>query len=304
MKAIGIDIGGTTIKGCLINESGELLEVSHVPTELKKGREGILTGVLKLIDSFLDEWKEDVHGIGIGTAGRVNVETGQVVYSTDNLPGWQGINLKKELERRYTLPVTVDNDANTALLGEIWKGFSKPPLSAIMMTIGTGVGGAYYYSGDLIRGSHFNGAEWGHVIFEPNGRLCNCGRKGCIEQYISGTALLQTAFEITGKTYSHGRDLFLDYQRGQVEVNKVIDTYLNQLAVVLANFSVTADPDVIILGGGVVDSKSVWWSTLEKKLETYNLPFQLLPAKLGNEAGMTGAAYMLFESLRKRGDVT
>lgn len=301
MKAIGVDIGGTGVKGSIVTLSGEVIKTCKVVTNVSNGREGVLSSLFQVIDQLITD---EVVGIGVGTAGRVNVQTGEVVFATSNLPGWQGVNLINEVNKRYDLPCEVENDANAALVGELWQGAAKDSsyFSVTMLTLGTGVGGANSLNGNIIQGGHCQSGEWGHMVFVPNGRLCNCGMKGCLEQYLSGTALVKVANEITGATFRHGEEIFQAYREGSKLVAPVVETYIDHLALAIYNVSVSLDPDAVIIGGGVIDSKEVWWDLLVEKLANYHVILTVAPALLGNKAGMLGAAKLLFDGVRKRSE--
>ncbi|RSK28875.1 ROK family protein [Bacillus sp. HMF5848] len=347
MKAIGIDIGGTAIKGAIIDTNGTFLVKEKINTDITIGREGILQALFTIIDRLLahaaalpsdataqhevtdtaqheatdtaqheasDTTQHEASdtaqlaGIGIGSAGRINPITGEVVYATANLPGWQGTNIKTIIEEKYGLPCHVDNDANVALLGELWLGPQHHFKNAIMLTLGTGVGGANIINGQLVTGAHCQSGEWGHVVLVPNGHPCNCGKKGCIEQYLSGTALVRQANEAvnqanalvrqaneavgpTSTQYTHGQQVFVDSA-----MHEVVDTYLDYLALVIYNMTVAIDPDAIIIGGGVIDSKHIWWPQLITKLATYEVATPIIPAALGNQAGVAGASKLVFDA--------
>ncbi|RXJ02181.1 ROK family protein [Anaerobacillus alkaliphilus] len=301
-KVIGIDVGGTGVKGSVITETGEVLTSQRIATDVSKGREGILSCIYSVIDRLLSA---DIVAIGIGSAGRINVHTGEVVYATANLPGWQGVNLKQELEKSYQLPVVVENDANAALLGELWQGAvanDDTLTSVTMLTLGTGVGGANSLHKQIINGGHYQGGEWGHVIFIPNGRPCNCGMKGCLEQYLSGTALVTMTNKATNRTYLHGKEIFEEYASGDLQLAPIIDTYIDHLALAIYNVSITFDPTAVIIGGGVIDSKEIWWQLLLDKLVNYHVHLQVFPAELGNDAGMLGAAKLAFDHVKEGGN--
>jgi glucokinase len=300
MKVIGIDVGGTGVKGAIIHRDGEIIYEKTVATELSHGREGILQSIYKVLDQLMLE-TDAVLGIGIGTAGRVNPENGEVVFATDNLPGWQGTNVKEEIKKRYGLPCVVENDANVALIGELWK-YKVNPETAVMLTLGTGVGGANAVNGKVLSGHHHQGGEWGHVVLVPNGKPCNCGKRGCLEQYLSGKALIHDVFTETKRSFRHGSEIFEEYSNGNQQVKQVVDRYLDYLAIAVSNISVAVDPEVVFIGGGVIDSKDHWWSGFQVKLKEYFVHTNILPAVLGNKAGMLGAASLVFQAMEKRGE--
>ncbi|WP_201714352.1 ROK family protein [Rossellomorea arthrocnemi] len=300
MKVIGIDVGGTGVKGAVVQKDGTILHQEKVSTDISNGREGILGSIFQVIDLLM---KKDgtISGIGIGTAGRVDPDKGTVVYATDNLPSWQGTQVREEIETRYGLPCAVDNDANVALLGELWKWEGNPE-TAVMLTLGTGVGGANAIQGEVLHGHHHQSGEWGHVVLVPNGKPCNCGKKGCLEQYLSGTALVQDVFTETNQIFPHGSEIFKEYSIGNQQVKQVVDRYLDYLAIAASNISVSVDPEVLFIGGGVIDSKDHWWADFQVKLKEYFVNTSIYPAVLGNQAGMLGAAKLLFQAMEKRGE--
>ncbi|MCF6411569.1 ROK family protein [Pseudalkalibacillus salsuginis] len=301
MKAIGIDIGGTTIKGAIVDEKRKIHHQVTIQTNRSEGRNGILATLTTTIDQLLEN-ETEIMGIGIGTAGRVDVDRGKVIYSTANLPGWQGINLREFITNTYALPAFIDNDANAALAGEWWNR-GEIYDSVTFLTLGTGVGGANMIRRKIFRGNLWNGGEWGHVILYPEGRACNCGNRGCIEQYLSGTALVKTANGQSGRTYTNGADLFEAFQAGDRKIQPIVERYLDDLALVVYNLSVSIDPEAVIIGGGVIESKDQWWDVLIEKLTGKDVNLDVLPAALGNKAGMIGAVKLLFDAMSKGGEV-
>lgn len=294
MKVIGIDIGGTKICGGIVSSDGELLKKSWLNTEAKYGREVIINNVYKVIDELIDE---SVSGIGIGSAGRVNTDKGIIEYATDNLPGWTGFNLRGTIEKKFGLPVMVDNDVNTAAIGESWIGSGKGYKNILMMAIGTGVGGAIIYNGDLIRGSNWSAAEIGHAILYPDGKKCNCGQKGCLEQYISGNAIYKRYNEIVG--FSKVKNAFevFDLYKNYDNISRiVIDEFVYWLSLSIISLKNIIDPELFIIGGGLIGSKEIWWDKLIDMLIQYgniNIRF----AKLENNATMIGAAKLIIDKL-------
>ncbi|GGF85632.1 ROK family protein [Paenibacillus aceti] len=296
MNIIGIDIGGTSIKGLVINERGEELHEAGAPTEASRGKDHIILQMEKVVRQLLDRYP-DAAGIGIGTAGRVDVDTGRIVYATDNLPGWQGFELRQWCEARFNLPVIADNDANTALAGEAWLGAGVGLADLTMLTLGTGVGGANMIGGKLYRGAHWNGGEWGHVVFVPHGHPCNCGMQGCIEQYVSGTALVRLAREAAQQDYASGREVFAAYEQGNAAVAAVIRRFVDDLALFIHNIHIGLNPRAMILGGGVVEAKALWWDMLEQRLAALDPALDVRAASLGNRAGAIGGARLVLDEL-------
>jgi glucokinase len=292
----GIDIGGTGIKGLVVREDGVILAEAMLSTDARLGRDAVLGNLRELV-SDLRKNAASVEAVGIASAGRVNTVTGEVVYATGNLPGWQGLQLTDWAEREFGLPCVADNDANAALLGEAWLGGGRGKRDQIMLTLGTGVGGANMVGGRLVRGARWSGGEWGHSVLIPGGRPCNCGKQGCVEQYISGTALVQLAYEMTGSVYTHGSQIMAEAGKGDEAAILVLERYTSRMAQVITNIAVGMDPELIIIGGGVIHDREIWWPMLSDKLQADGLTGRIAAAELGNRAGCFGAAHLAITRL-------
>lgn len=294
-KVIGIDLGGTKINACLINEKGEIIQRSAVETEAKKGRDVVLNNIQKSIEA-LDY--NDVLAIGIGTPGFIDAKNGIVTFS-GNIEGWTGLNLKNAVEEFVDIPVFVENDANIALLAEKWIGAGKNYKDIVMITLGTGVGGAIYNEkSGLLSGSNFQGAELGHIILHPGGDYCTCGQHGCVEAYCAGTAISKNYEKLTGKLLSGEKILKISSQ--DVDARKVLENYQSNLAYFLTSLRNIFDPEVIIIGGGVIHSKDIWWDGMIEKFDktcnnTENI--DVVAAKFLNDAGVIGAGKIAFERM-------
>ncbi len=288
-KVLGIDIGGSKILGGVVKEDGTLLKVKQVDTEAQKGKETILANLFKVIDDLIAG--ENVDGIGIGSAGRIDYEKGTVVYATDNLPGWTGTPVKGILEDKYGIEVAVDNDVNAAVLGEMWLGAGKGYRNILMMTIGTGVGGAVVADNKLVRGNSWSAGEIGHMTLYPYGKECNCGQKGCLEQYISGTALYKQYNELSENLkIKNARQVFELYRQKDKVAIKVINNFIMLLSISIISIKNILDPEIFIIGGGVIESKELWWNDLKASLSSN---INVMSAKLGNKAAMFGAAKLV-----------
>lgn len=275
MKNIGIDLGGTTIKGALFGDS-EIIKQNAVPTRGKEGRSAIFGALFSLVDSLMEE---GVSRIGISSAGNIDPATGVCVYATDNLMGWTGADIRGEVEEKYRIPCSVDNDAVCALKGEL--AFYPEVKNATMLTFGTGVGGASLVNGQIVRGAHFDAARWGHVAIEPHGRPCNCGKIGCAESYLSATALVKRGREKLPALGSC-KELFSLAEEGNREAAEVLAEFGYYLNLLLDTIRTALAPEIIILGGGVAQSQAAFLALLTK---TEDIRF----AKLGEKAGIYGA---------------
>lgn len=294
-KTIGLDIGGTKIQGAVIDENGEILKTYRLETCAREGKDKVLDNISKIID-FLKT--DEIEAIGVGTPGFIDSENGIVTFA-GNIDGWTGLNLKEELEKRSSLPVFVENDANIALVCEKWLGSGKGFDDIVMITIGTGLGGAVYNKKmGLLSGSDFQGAELGHIILHPNGEYCTCGQSGCAESYCSGTAIVRHYEELT-RNRLEGQEIFELADKDE-NAKKVIDRFTSDLAWFLTSLRNIFDPQTIIIGGGVINSKDFWWNDVLEKFNEYchlSEKIQIKPAKFLNDAGVIGAGRIAMERL-------
>ncbi|MEH7114359.1 ROK family protein [Neobacillus niacini] len=291
MNTIGIDIGGTKVKAGIINHEGQILSLIEEQTN----KQELMNQLLSLIERLLHNDDFKIEGIGIATAGRVDVENGSVLYATSNLPGWTGIKVKEMVEERFSIPTVVDNDANCAAYAEMEIGSAIQVENFICITIGTGVGAGIILNGNLHRGKNGGAGEIGHMVLIPNGRQCNCGKRGCWEQYVSGTALtldIKEESTFLNQTILPENIFKHAYDSNPIAV-KIVERFIDNLAVGIASLQDILDLDCFVLGGGVIDSSPYWWDQLVNKLKTItNQSLIIRKAKLKNNAGMLGAALM------------
>lgn len=309
---IGIDLGGTFIKGGIVNENGEILLCDKTPTEVEKGDHGVAENIARLALDLLSRLgltTSDVEGLGIGSPGMIDSARGNVIYA-NNL-GWENFMIGEELSSMLDgIPVKIGNDANVAALGEVKFGAAKNHSSAIMITLGTGVGGGIVIDGKLVEGNLGAGAELGHTVIVHGGEQCSCGRKGCFEAYSSATALIRDTrrameahpdskmWEIGSLDAVNGKTVF-DYAPVDEYAKGVVDSYIEHLACGLINYANIFRPEVILLGGGVCAQGDNLIKPLQAIMdkEIYagdkgpRVP--ILIAELENNAGLLGAAALL-----------
>ncbi|OIJ17680.1 glucokinase [Anaerobacillus alkalilacustris] len=310
---VGVDIGGTTIKLAFISEAGEIMTKWEIDTDKSNNGQQIPTDIAKAIQTKLielDQQKEKLIGIGIGAPGPVNFHDGSIEVAV-NL-GWKNFPLKALLEQELGLPVVVDNDANLAALGEMWKGAGEGANDLIFVTLGTGVGGGIISSGKIVHGINGAGGEIGHVtsVIE-GGAPCNCGKKGCLETIASATGIARLAVEaITStETPSQLRELYneqknltakqvLDAAREEDELaTKVIDQVTLHLGLALANLSNGLNPEKIVIGGGVSKAGDTILQPVKEQFARFAFPrvldgVEITIATIGNDAGVIGGAWL------------
>jgi glucokinase len=296
-KVIGIDLGGTSIYGGLINEKGEILKRASRDTA-QEGRKVVLERITEVIKELMKG--ETIEGIGLGSPGFIDVKEGRVLSVGGNIKDWAGTRVREELSKEFKgLPIFIENDANVAAICEEWLGAAKGLDSFIMLTLGTGLGGGIYSKdAGIWCGKNYQGAELGHAILYPNGRLCYCGQKGCAEQYVSGNAVEKTYLELTGKSLK-GKDIFKKSKTDE-SCKKAIERFVQDLGIYLMTIKNIFDPEGVIIGGGVINSREFWW---DKMINYYNKScnnpegMKILPAKFLNDAGMIGAAKVVFDKI-------
>ncbi|MCH4032679.1 MAG: ROK family glucokinase [Lachnospiraceae bacterium] len=307
--AFGIDVGGTTVKCGLFSTKGELLDSWEIPTRKEDGGKYILGDIAEAIRKKCTEKelkKEDVLGVGIGVPGPV-LEDG-IVNNCVNL-GWGVVDVKENLSKLLDdIPVEVGNDANVAALGEQWKGGGRGYKNVVLVTLGTGVGGGIIINGKIIPGSHGAGGEIGHIQVEKNETIpCNCGKKGCLEQYASATGVVRMAKRYLAKTKKatvlrddetlSAKSIFDAAKANDAAAMEVVEQFGDRLGTALAAINCVVDPEVVVIGGGVSKAGQIILDVVQK----YYIPaafnacrnclFKL--AELGNEAGMYGAVRMV-----------
>ncbi|WP_413308787.1 ROK family glucokinase [Bacillus sp. 1P10SD] len=317
----GVDLGGTTTKIAFITMDGEIVEKWEVPTDNTNEGQNITSNISKAIDEKLIElgqMKDKLIGIGMGAPGPVDYEKG-IILNVVNL-GWRdNYPLKASLEKTTMLPATIENDANCAALGEMWKGAGNGAKDLVCITLGTGVGGGVIANGNIVQGVNGAAGEIGHITAIPfDGAPCNCGKTGCLETVASATGIVRLAMEELNKSETTGelrkilnaygkitaKDVFDTAKNGDVLALEVLDVVSFHLGFVAANIANTLNPSMIVLGGGVSKAGSF----LLEKVKGYFVKFAftavresttLSLATLGNDAGVLGAAWLIKNKLNQ-----
>lgn len=307
----GIDVGGTFIKGAIIDEDGNIIVKDKIPTEYAKGGDFVVKNISELCGKLLTESglkKDDILALGMGVPGMIDDEAG-VVVTTNNL-GWRNYPIAKRLSELVGLTVKISNDANTAALGEMKFGYGGTYKNIILLTLGTGVGGGIIIDGKVYSGNRGAGAELGHSVIEMGGERCTCGRRGCLEAYASATAIIRDTkrameahrdsklWEIGSLDAVNGKTAF-DYYEKDEYARAVVDSYISHLACGITNLATMFRPDAIVLGGGVCAQGDALIDPLKKILneeifgKDLGPKVELLTAKLQNDAGCLGAAALV-----------
>ena len=304
----GVDIGGTTVKMGLFSTEGELFEKWEIKTRTENEGKEVLPDIAASVRSKMEEKGisiEDMAGVGIGVPAPVSEEG--IVKNSANI-GWGYKNVKKEMEE--LLPgvcARIGNDANVAALGEMWLGAGKGQKNVVMVTLGTGVGGGIIIDGRPLSGAHGAGGEIGHLCMNyDETEKCGCGKTGCLEQYASATGITRLAGKRLEKdekpSLLRGEELsakavFDALKEGDQVAEEIIEEFGSYLGHALANIAVIADPAVIVIGGGVSKAGEILIKYVEKyfheKAFFANQETEFVLAKLGNDAGICGAAKLI-----------
>ena len=309
--AFGIDLGGTTAKVGLFTTAGDLLEKWEVATDTSNAGEHILENLAAAVLGKMNEKSltaDQVEGVGVGVPGPV-LDSRVVPIICANLGGWGKHNVSEELGALLGgLKVLVGNDANVAALGEIWMGIAKGCRSAVMVTLGTGVGGGVIVNGKVIDGAHGAGGEIGHItVNRRETATCGCGKHGCLEQYSSATGVVRcmkklldenpdTPCTLRGIDFA-AKDVFDAARNGDALAAQEVDEMADILGMALASIAATTDPEMFMIGGGVARAGAVLFDPLVAHYKTYAFPScretPIKAASLGNDAGIYGAVRLI-----------
>lgn len=308
---LGIDIGGTSTKLGLIDDRGQIILRWELPTVKEKSEDEFVKDLWQSVEEKLGNSAlkgEDIQAVGIGSAGFINAREG-IIQEAVNI-GWKDFPIVKSFEDLSGLPVYVENDANIASLGELWQGKGDGEDNIIMITLGTGVGGGIIVDGKVISGENGTAGEIGHMIVDPKGEQCNCGRRGCLETIASATGIVRQAMEIIDQDPTSplalffekngaisARDIFSLAKQGDGDSLKIIDHLGDVLGLAIANLGVTINPKKVLIGGGVSRAGEQLLDAVRKGFNKYALKrvkdiCLIEIASLENDAGIIGAAYL------------
>ncbi|MEG0570248.1 MAG: ROK family protein [Oscillospiraceae bacterium] len=312
---LGIDLGGTKIAAGVCDEQKNIVYKMSVPTNCPRDFKLITQDMLDLSKEVVKKVSlsmEQISWVGVGCPGSVNGDTGVIEYS-NNLD-FHNVNMLSIIKNALNKKVFIDNDANAAAFGEYVAGASINAKTFVMITLGTGVGGGIVINDSIYRGFNFAGAELGHMVIDMDGRQCTCTRKGCFEAYASATGLIMTTKEVMKKNTNslmwklcggdinsvNGRTSFDAMKKGDLAAKEVVDIYIKHLATGLVNVVNIFQPEILCIGGGISKEGKYLLDPLQKYFdeEVYSRNSsrntKVVTAKLGNDAGIIGAAMLGF----------
>lgn len=308
---VAVDLGGTKIYTALVDLDGNMVNEKIVGTEADKGVETIVNNIKSTINYVINGIdKNNIKAIGIGSPGPLDVKNGLIV-APPNLP-FKNYNIVEELKNTYELPTFLDNDANAATLAEYMFGVGKGTENMVYVTVSTGIGGGAILNGKIYRGSTSNALEVGHTTVSENGQRCGCGNKGCSERMSSGTAIMKRSVEAVNsnvktslKDYENvsAKEVFIEAAKGDYVANDILNELLSYLGLVVSNVMNTLDPDMVVLGGGVINGGDI---VIEKVREVVNSRCldiiaencKIEKSNLEGKSGVLGAAALAISELK------
>ena len=312
---VGIDLGGTTIKAGIVDEDYRIVKSGAIPTITDRGAEKLIQDMAELVSVLLKESEismDEVASVGVGVPGTANKKTGIMEYANN-------LNMKDEpfilfLKRYFKKPVYFTNDANAAAWGEYLAGSGKGYRSLVMVTLGTGIGGAMILDGKLYEGCNFAAGEFGHFVIQCEGEPCNCGRRGCFETYASATGLIRMAKQAmeteegrksslwnlcSGETDGLNAEMiFKAAKKGDLTAGQTVERYLYYLSVGITDIINIFQPEILCIGGGVSRAGNQLLDPLKRMVDQQiytrdsQVKTEIVTATLGNDAGIIGAAML------------
>lgn len=308
--AIGIDLGGTSVKYALIDNEGVFYFQGKLPSKADVSAEtviGQLVTAINEVKAFAQEQGYQINGIGIGTPGIVDSTSRIVLGGAENINGWENIHLADRIEKETGLPALLGNDANLMGLGETMYGAGQGATHVVFLTVGTGIGGAVVIDGKLFNGYANRGTELGHVPLIANGEPCACGSVGCLEHYASTSALVRRFSQrITDADISYpneeinGELIVRLYKQGDKIAQLSLEEHCDFLGHGIAGFINIFSPQKVVIGGGLSEAGDFYIQKVSEKARGYAIPdcavnTQIIAAALGNKAGSIGAASLFFK---------
>lgn len=298
---IGIDLGGTNLKVALLDLKYRVKYKEVLSTKKFAKLDSLISAIIASVNKIIQDKKLkkiNILGLGVGLPGPINVKKG-IVHFFPNIPGWEKINLKNILERKLKLPVFLDNDANLMSLAEYKLGAAKDSQNAVCLTLGTGVGGGVIINRTLYRGLSFAAGEIGHIPLNEIGPRCNCGGSACLETYIGNNRILKVAKRLFRRHISLEELSRLANKKNKKAINLWLEVG-RHLGIALSGIVNFLNPDIIVIGGGVAGAGKILFDKVRRTILERAMPVQaryvkVLKAKLGNDAGLIGAAILVVE---------
>ena len=302
---VGMDLGGTNLRVAGVGANGGIVELYRVQTLAREGPEPVIERVVAAIGLVCERLTGSggsVLGVVLGAPGIISSRDGTIVASP-NLPGWRDVPLRDRVAAAIGLPVLLENDANAAAYGEYWRGAGEGCSSMVLLTLGTGVGGGLVLGGELWRGADGMAGEIGHITVDPGGRTCRCGNAGCLETYASATGIVDRYRELSGLEEAvSAEEVHRRAHEGDPNARQSYREAGRSLGMAFAALVNLLNPERIVVGGGVLPAWDLFMPAAEQEMRRRAFVaaasrVRLAPAALGDLAGVTGAAGLLWRQL-------
>jgi glucokinase len=297
---VGLDIGGTKLAAALVDEEGKLSSRCQTASPVDLGPDAMVTAAAQLVRNVIAAAADRPAGLGVATAGVVDARSGVIRSAVDTIPGWAGVRLGPALEDRLGLPTAVENDGNAVALAEARLGAARGKSAALIVSVGTGVGGALVLDGCLWRGRTGTAGEIGHLpvdVNQGNTAVCNCGRPGHLEALVSGPAIARAAGQANLEAVSRA------WRSGDQVAARIIADAATTLGRAIGGLANVIDPDVIVLTGGVLELGQPFFERVNAAVHAETLPgpsgVTVLASQFGRDAGIVGAALAAADHLRE-----
>jgi len=318
---LGVDLGGSHMTAALVDQTGRIIQRRRAPVVVESGPEGVISGIVELLREVISVTgvtKRELAGIGLGIPGLINSALGLSVFSPNLF--WHNVQVVRPVEREFGLSTFIDNDVRCATLGETWCGAGRGVSNLICVTIGTGIGSGLVVDGRLVRGVTEGAGEIGHMTIEKDGPVCNCGNRGCLEALAAGPAIARRAREAVANgadtvmpALVGGRAEMIDAsvvaqaaRQGDPVAWEILEMTALYLGIGIANYINLVNPELVIIGGGVAQAGELLLAPIrrvvgQRAMKTQAASARIVPARLGEDAGVIGAAALVLERLGESG---
>jgi glucokinase len=293
---IGLDLGGTNLRAAAVDRSGNMIDSVSGKTAYSEGRDAILSEMVEAISVLRARCGPDLAGIGVAVPGFIQMEEG-VIRNSNNLASLENFPIRDEIGKRLGTPVILENDANAAAIGEQWIGAGKDVKDLVLLTLGTGIGGGIISNGQIIRGALGMAGELGHITVVPNGNPCGCGNRGCVEKHASATAITAMAKLLGLGDALTSKQVYDLAVGGNEKAHTIFVSMGEALGIALAMLINTFNFPLYLLSGGVIDAWDLFAPAMIEETRRRSFTYRasqpkIEKAKLGNQAGLFGAAYL------------
>lgn len=304
---VGVDLGGTNLRCAVVNDSHEVLSRHQCPTVAAEGADAVIGRIAEGVIRTVAEASltpADIAGAGVGIPGPINQRTG-VVYSATNMPGWDNVPLAQILTDRTGIRSFLENDANCAGWGEFMAGAGRGSTNMVMVTLGTGIGGAIILDGKLILGRDGTAGELGHLSVVDGGRICGCGARGCVEAYASASSVARRFVDLLKEGWKSplsvkgdavtSQEIFAAADAGDPVAMHIVEETGYYLGVLCSSLAEVLNPEICVISGGMIQAGEELFASIRKACRERNRhpapkTMSILPATLGGNAGLVGAA--------------